>query len=190
MIGTVLQNNDLFPGDIYSNIAAMKPGLSVEEAWDAAEKAGIADDIREMPMGMRTFVSEGRGTLSGGQKQRILIARVIAAKPKVLVFDEATSALDNVAQKKVSDALDAMRCTRIVIAHRISTVRHCDRIVSRPDAAKKRYPFPVRNCGPYGERLPVRKRLAAADQYHARTPAGRKQTGFDCACRHRLDRIH
>ena len=130
MIGTVLQNNDLFPGDIYSNIAAMKPGLSVEEAWDAAEKAGIADDIREMPMGMRTFVSEGRGTLSGGQKQRILIARVIAAKPKVLVFDEATSALDNIAQKKVSDALDAMRCTRIVIAHRISTVRHCDRIIA------------------------------------------------------------
>ena len=128
-IGTVLQQSELFPGDIYTNIAVMTPGLSMEDAWDAAEKAGVADDIREMPMGMRTFVSEGSGTLSGGQKQRILLARAIAAKPKLLLLDEATSALDNITQKKVTDALDALNCTRIVIAHRVSTIRNCSRII-------------------------------------------------------------
>lgn len=128
-IGTVLQQSGLFPGDIYFNIAVTSPGLSLADAWDAAEKAGIADDIREMPMGMRTFVSEGSGTLSGGQKQRIMLARAIAAKPKLLLLDEATSALDNITQKKVTDALDALNCTRIVIAHRVSTIRNCSRII-------------------------------------------------------------
>ena len=94
-----------------------------------AEKAGIADDIRAMPMGMHTFLSEGQGGISGGQKQRIMIARAIAPKPKILLFDEATSALDNKTQKQVSDALAGLDCTRIVIAHRLSTVKDCDRIV-------------------------------------------------------------
>ena len=106
------------------------PTLKLQDAWDAAEKAGIADDIREMPMGMRTFVSEGRGTLSGGQRQRILIARAIAAKPKLLLFDEATSALYNITQKKITETLDALNCTRIVIAHRVSTIKNCDRIIA------------------------------------------------------------
>ena len=128
-IGTVMQQSGLFQGDIYSNIVLTSPGLPVEEAWDAAEKAGIADDIRAMPMGMYTMVSEGGGGISGGQKQRLMIARAIAPKPKILFFDEATSALDNKTQKKVSEALDAMGCTRVVIAHRLSTIRHCDRIL-------------------------------------------------------------
>ena len=91
--------------------------------------AGVADDIRKMPMGMQTMISEGAGTISGGQRQRIIIARAIAPKPKILLFDEATSALDNITQKIVSDSLDKLRCTKIVIAHRLSTVRHCKRIL-------------------------------------------------------------
>ena len=128
-IGKKKKNGSLFAGDIYSNIAICAPTLSMEGAWEAAEIAGIADDIREMPMGMQTIISEGHGGISGGQKQRIMIARAIAPKPKVLMFDEATSALDNKTQKKISDALDSLSCTRIVIAHRLSTVRHCDRIM-------------------------------------------------------------
>ena len=91
--------------------------------------AGIADDIRAMPLGMFTIISEGAGGLSGGQKQRILIARVIAQNPSILILDEATSALDNISQKKATDALSKLRCTRIVIAHRLSTIRDCDRIL-------------------------------------------------------------
>jgi ABC-type bacteriocin/lantibiotic exporter with double-glycine peptidase domain len=116
-------------GDIYSNITLPAPLLSVDEAWEAAEVAAVADDIRNMPMGMHTIISEGAGGISGGQKQRLLIARAVAPKPKILIFDEATSALDNITQKQVSEALDAMKCTRLVIAHRLSTIRHCDRIL-------------------------------------------------------------
>ena len=128
-IGTVMQDGSLFQGDIYSNIVISAPSLSVEDAWAAAELAALADDIRAMPMGMQTLVSEGQGGISGGQKQRLMIARAVAPKPSILMFDEATSALDNRTQKQVSDALDALKCTRIVIAHRLSTIRHCDRIL-------------------------------------------------------------
>ena len=128
-IGTVMQSSGLFQGDIYSNIVITDPELTRQDAWEAAEKAGIADDIRRMPMGMHTIISEGQGGISGGQRQRIMIARAIAPKPKLLLFDEATSALDNKSQKQVADALDQMGCTRIVIAHRLSTIRHCDRIL-------------------------------------------------------------
>ena len=128
-IGTVTQDGGLFQGDIYSNIVITNPFLTLDDAWEAAEIAGIADDINEMPMGMHTVISEGQGGISGGQKQRIMIARAIAPKPKLLIFDEATSALDNNTQKQVSDALDKMGCTRIVVAHRLSTIKHCDRIV-------------------------------------------------------------
>ena len=128
-IGVVMQNGKLFQGDIYSNIVVSAPHLSVQDAWEAAEIAGMASDIREMPMGMFTMVSEGSGGISGGQKQRLMIARAIAPKPKVLFLDEATSALDNVTQKRVSDALSALKCTRIVIAHRLSTIKQCDRIL-------------------------------------------------------------
>ena len=82
-----------------------------------------------MPMGMQTMIGEGQGGISGGQKQRLMIARAIAAQPRILFFDEATSALDNKTQKQVSDALDGLKCTRIVIAHRLSTIRNCDRIL-------------------------------------------------------------
>lgn len=128
-IGVVMQNGKLFSGDIYSNIVISAPWLTQKDAWEAAEKAGIAEDIRRMPMGMNTIISEGSGGISGGQRQRLMIARAIAPKPKILMFDEATSALDNLTQKKVSESLDSLKCTRIVIAHRLSTIKQCDRIL-------------------------------------------------------------
>ena len=128
-IGVVLQDGKLFQGDIFSNITISAPWLTMDDAWQAAEMAGIAEDIRRMPMGMHTLISEGSGGVSGGQRQRLMIARAIAPKPKILMFDEATSALDNITQKIVSDSLDKLKCTRIVIAHRLSTIRQCDRII-------------------------------------------------------------
>ncbi len=128
-MGVVTQDGNLFLGDIFSNITVSAPHLTMEEAWDAAEKAGIADDIRAMPMEMHTIIGEGQGGISGGQKQRIMIARAIAPRPKILLFDEATSALDNKTQKQISHALDGLNCTRIVIAHRLSTIQNCDRIL-------------------------------------------------------------
>ena len=132
-IGTVMQNGGLFNDSIYANIALSAPALTLDEAWQAAETACIADDIRDMPMGMHTMISEGQGGISGGQKQRLMIARAIAPKPSILIFDEATSALDNIAQKKVTQALDELKCTRLVIAHRLSTIRSCSRIIYLSD---------------------------------------------------------
>ena len=129
-IGTVLQDGKLFAGDVFSNITITAPQLGLEEAWEAAEKAGIADDIRRMKRGMNTMLSEGNGGISGGQKQRLMIARAIVSKPGILIFDEATSALDNLTQKIVTDSMNEMDCTRIVIAHRLSTIRECDRIIA------------------------------------------------------------
>ena len=128
-IGVVMQNSSLFSGDIFSNITISNPNLTLDDAWDAAAMAGMDEDIRKMPMGMNTVISEGSGGISGGQRQRLMIARAVAPKPKILMFDEATSALDNITQKIVSDSLDSLKCTRIVIAHRLSTIRHCDRIL-------------------------------------------------------------
>jgi ABC-type bacteriocin/lantibiotic exporter with double-glycine peptidase domain len=112
-----------------SNIPIAAPSATLDDAWRAAELAGIADDIRKMPMGMQTIVTEGSGGISGGQRQRIMIARAICGNKRILMFDEATSALDNMSQRHVSESLDTLRCTRLVVAHRLSTVRHCDRIL-------------------------------------------------------------
>ena len=128
-IGVVLQNGKIFSGNVFTNIAISRPDLTEEEAWAAAEAAGLADDIRAMPLGMQTILSEGAASISGGQKQRLLIARAIAQKPSILILDEATSALDNVTQMKVTKALAELQCTRIVIAHRLSTIQDCDRIL-------------------------------------------------------------
>ncbi|HUC35892.1 MAG TPA: NHLP bacteriocin export ABC transporter permease/ATPase subunit [Acidimicrobiales bacterium] len=127
-IGVVTQSVRLLPGDMFTNIVGNRP-LTMDDAWEAAETAGIADDIRAMPMQMHTFVAEGASTFSGGQRQRLLIARAVAAKPKVLFFDEATSALDNRTQAHVTDAIARLRATRVVIAHRLSTVRAADQIL-------------------------------------------------------------
>lgn len=126
-MGVVLQNGQLMTGDIFTNIVGTMD-LSIDDAWAAAEAAGIADDIRNMPMGMYTLLSEGSGNISGGQRQRILIARALAAKPAIIIFDEATSALDNRTQAIVTESLKKMNTTRIVVAHRLSTIRDCDNI--------------------------------------------------------------
>ncbi|RPI18311.1 MAG: ATP-binding cassette domain-containing protein, partial [Acidobacteria bacterium] len=128
-IGSVLQTSRLFPGDVFSNIVMTAPWKTMDNAWEAARLAGVEEDIRAMPMGMQTIISEGSGGVSGGQRQRILIARAIISKPSILLFDEATSALDNVIQKQVTDSLAKLRCTRVVVAHRLSTVRDCGRIL-------------------------------------------------------------
>jgi ATP-binding cassette subfamily C protein len=123
----VLQQSKLLAGDIFTNIIGASP-LTLDDAWRAAELAGLADDIRAMPMGMHTVVSEGGSTLSGGQRQRLLIARALVRNPRVVFFDEATSALDNRSQEIVTRSLEQMRASRIVIAHRLTTVQRADRI--------------------------------------------------------------
>ena len=128
-IGVVMQESKLFMGDIQSNITISTPTATLDDAWEAAEIAGVAEDIRKMPMGMQTLVTEGSGGVSGGQRQRLMIARAVCGKRRILMFDEATSALDNVTQKHVSDSLERLNCTRVVVAHRLSTVKHCDRIL-------------------------------------------------------------
>lgn len=127
--GVVLQDGRLIGGSIFDNIVIAAPKATLKDAQDVAEKVGLAEDIRRMPMGMHTVVSEMGGTISGGQQQRILIARAIIGNPKVLFFDEATSALDNVTQAMVCDSLSKLNATRLVIAHRLSTVLDCDRIL-------------------------------------------------------------
>jgi ABC-type bacteriocin/lantibiotic exporter with double-glycine peptidase domain len=125
-VGVVGQHSKVLPGSIMENIVGASL-VGPEDAWAAAESAGLADDIRAMPMQMHTFVSEQ--TLSGGQLQKLMIARALATNPRILVFDEATSALDEVSQGHVSRNLESLAVTRIVIAHRLSTVRRADRIL-------------------------------------------------------------
>jgi NHLM bacteriocin system ABC transporter ATP-binding protein len=126
-LGVVLQNSRLMSASIFENISS-NGVLSMEEAWEAAHMAGLADDINSMPMKMHTVVSEGGTNLSGGQRQRLLIARALALRPRILLLDEATSALDNRTQAIVSESLEKLNVTRIVVAHRLSTIRNADKI--------------------------------------------------------------
>ena len=128
-IGVVMQDDGLFSGDFYSNLVISPPRLTLDDAWAAAELAGIAKDIRATLMGMNTYITEGGGGISGGQRHHILIVRTLASKPSILMLDEATSVLDNITQKIVSDSLAGLHCTRIVIAHRLSSIRQCNRII-------------------------------------------------------------
>lgn len=127
-IGVVLQNGKLMSGSIYSNIIGANVRLTMDDAWEAAKKAGLFEDIQNLPMGMHTYVSEESAGLSGGQVQKILIARAVANNPKIIFFDEATSALDNKTQNVISKNMDFLSATKIVIAHRLSTIKKCDRI--------------------------------------------------------------
>jgi NHLM bacteriocin system ABC transporter ATP-binding protein len=125
--GVVLQHGQLTAASIFENIAGS--GIAtLDEAWEAARMAGLAEDIENMPMQMHTVVSEGGANISGGQRQRMLIARALVHKPRILLFDEATSALDNNTQAIVSQSLDRLQVTRVAIAHRLSTIQNADRI--------------------------------------------------------------
>ncbi|NEP16098.1 MAG: ATP-binding cassette domain-containing protein, partial [Leptolyngbya sp. SIO4C1] len=126
-LGVVLQNGRINAGSIFENISGGAL-IALDDAWRAAEMAGFADDVRSFPMQMHTVISEGGGNLSGGQRQRLMIARALALNPKILLLDEATSALDNRTQAIVSESLDRLEVTRIVVAHRLSTIRNADRI--------------------------------------------------------------
>jgi len=126
-LGVVLQSGRPMAGDIFQNIVGSS-SLGIDDAWEAARMAGLEDDIKAMPMGMHTVISEGAETFSGGQKQRLLIARAIVTRPRIILFDEATSALDNRTQEIVSRSLEGLKATRIVIAHRLSTIINADRI--------------------------------------------------------------
>lgn len=126
-MGVVLQDSRPLAGDLFSNIVGSR-NLTLDDAWEAACMAGLADDIKAMPMGMHTVISEGAGTFSGGQLQRLLIARAVVHRPRILLFDEATSALDNRTQEHVTDSLEHLKATRIVIAHRLSTIQQADRV--------------------------------------------------------------
>jgi len=127
-IGVVMQEARPMPGPILGAILG-DSRCSEQEAWHAAETVDIADAIRAMPMGMHTMISAGTGQISGGQLQRLLLARAIVTKPRIVFLDEATSALDNTTQEIVARAFNEMNVTRIVVAHRLSTIRAADRIL-------------------------------------------------------------
>lgn len=126
-IGVVLQSSRLVSGSIFENIAGSLP-LTHNDVWKACRMAGIEEDIRQMPMGLHTMISDGGGGVSGGQRQRIMIARAVVCNPRILLFDEATSALDNRTQEIVMHILAGLQATRIMIAHRLSTIIGADRI--------------------------------------------------------------
>jgi ATP-binding cassette subfamily C protein len=126
-MGVVLQDGKLMAGEILTNITG-SGRFTEEDAWQAAALSGLDEDIKQMPLGMYTVIGEGGSTLSGGQRQRLMIARAIVSKPSVLIFDEATSALDNETQATVSASLERLKATRVVVAHRLSTIVGADRI--------------------------------------------------------------
>jgi ATP-binding cassette subfamily C protein len=128
-IGAVLPNDRLLHGNIFSNITAYSPVLTIDDAWAAAHIVGLAEDIAAMSMGMFTFIGENGAGLAGGQRQRLLIARAIVRQPRIILFDEATSALDNISQNLVIQSIKQLNTTRVVVAHRLSTVRDADQII-------------------------------------------------------------
>jgi NHLM bacteriocin system ABC transporter ATP-binding protein len=127
-IGVVLQSGRVIGGTVQENITGSLP-LSQDQIWEAIRLAGLEQDVKALPMGIHTYVSEGGGGFSGGQRQRLMIARAIIKRPRILFFDEATSALDNQTQAIVSRSLESLQATRVVIAHRLSTIMHADRIL-------------------------------------------------------------
>ncbi|MFJ9561057.1 NHLP bacteriocin export ABC transporter permease/ATPase subunit [Streptomyces fuscichromogenes] len=158
--GVVLQHAQPFNGSILDVICGTEP-YTPEEAMAAAELAGLAEDIRRMPMGLHTIVA-GSGAVSGGQRQRLMIAQALIRRPRILFFDEATSALDNDTQRTVIESTRKLNATRIVIAHRLSTVMDADRVIVMEDGKVAQQGPPARLLADTGGRLHelVRRQLA------------------------------
>jgi ATP-binding cassette subfamily C protein len=123
-----MQSAAVTGADILSVITGDWP-LTEDDAWAAAAKVGLAEDIRALPMGMRTMVGDNAVTFSGGQRQRLVLAAAIARNPRLVILDEATSALDSVTQATVSESFDRLQVTRVVVAHRLGTIRNADRVI-------------------------------------------------------------
>ncbi|MEW1778881.1 NHLP bacteriocin export ABC transporter permease/ATPase subunit [Streptomyces sp. NPDC086777] len=149
--GVVLQHAQPFTGSILDVICGTEP-YTPEEAMAAAEMAGLAEDIRRMPMGLHTIVA-GSGAISGGQRQRLMIAQALIRRPRILFFDEATSALDNDTQRTVIESTRKLNATRIVIAHRLSTVLDADRVIVMEDGKVAQQGPPARLLADTGGRL-------------------------------------
>ncbi|MET7910029.1 NHLP bacteriocin export ABC transporter permease/ATPase subunit [Streptomyces avermitilis] len=158
--GVVLQHAQPFTGSILDCICGTEP-YTPEEAMAAAEMAGLAEDIKRMPMGLHTIV-QGSGAISGGQRQRLMIAQALIRRPRILFFDEATSALDNETQRTVIESTKALRATRVVIAHRLSTVMDADRVIVMEDGRVAQQGPPAQLLADTGGRLHelVRRQLA------------------------------
>ncbi|MFF3639249.1 NHLP bacteriocin export ABC transporter permease/ATPase subunit [Streptomyces sp. NPDC002250] len=158
--GVVLQHAQPFTGSILDVICGTEP-YTPEEAMAAAELAGLAEDIKRMPMGLHTIVA-GNGAISGGQRQRLMIAQALIRRPRILFFDEATSALDNDTQRTVIDSTRKLNATRIVIAHRLSTVLDADRVIVMEDGRVIQQGPPAELLADTGGRLHelVRRQMA------------------------------
>ncbi|MEU0072822.1 NHLP bacteriocin export ABC transporter permease/ATPase subunit [Streptomyces sp. NPDC006332] len=158
--GVVLQHAQPFTGSILDVICGTEP-YTPEEAMAAAEMAGLAEDIKRMPMGLHTIVS-GSGAVSGGQRQRLMIAQALIRRPRILFFDEATSALDNETQRTVIESTKALNATRVVIAHRLSTVMDADRVIVMEDGKVAQQGPPAQLLADTGGRLHelVRRQMA------------------------------
>ncbi|MGA5000836.1 NHLP bacteriocin export ABC transporter permease/ATPase subunit [Streptomyces arboris] len=158
--GVVLQNAQPLTGSILDCICGTE-SFTQEEAWEAAEMAGLAEDIRRMPMGLHTMIAGG-GAISGGQRQRLMIAAALIRRPRILFFDEATSALDNETQRTVIESTQRLDATRLVIAHRLSTVMDADRVIVMAEGRIVEQGRPAELLGRAGGRLHelVRRQLA------------------------------
>ncbi|MGI5391311.1 NHLP bacteriocin export ABC transporter permease/ATPase subunit [Streptomyces sp. CA-251251] len=158
--GVVLQHAQPFTGSILDVICGTE-AYTPEEAMAAAEMAGLAEDIKRMPMGLHTIVS-GSGAVSGGQRQRLMIAQALIRRPRILFFDEATSALDNETQRTVIESTKALNASRVVIAHRLSTVLDADRVIVMEDGKVAQQGPPAELLSDTGGRLHelVRRQLA------------------------------
>jgi ABC-type bacteriocin/lantibiotic exporter with double-glycine peptidase domain len=128
-LGIVTQDTRLFSGTIRDNVAMFEPEVPLAEIEHACALACLDDAIAAMPMGYDTVLADGGSSLSGGQRQRLSLARALVRRPDVLILDEATSALDGVTEKRVQESLRQLRCTRVVVAHRLSTIVEADKIV-------------------------------------------------------------